>query len=482
MGLAVRAPAEPSAPRSGGGFGVPSMRTLGLATVGLVLAALAGPLVALSPPAAVALAVVLVLLAALALIRQRPIGEVLIILMILISGLVDIPQRISVGPTTGQGAETVGFLGIMLLVILNGYLGSGVPQIARAWPIGLFVLWTFMSFSWGGAPKQGLQNVFVYAGFFGAMLIGATVARWQPEGAYRALDMAFKLAAGLGLTLYAAGLAIGGHGTRVVVSPRPFGLFGVIIIAWFASGDRIGIPWAKWVVVATVLLTVLSLSRSALAAQLAVIVLARFDPHSLRSYVRTGAAVIGSAIVALVAVFEYAPLHHRFFHGDTTSIGGFTLNVTGRDALWSANWGWFKEKPWIGWGAGSSDTMTAALPGHNAGHPHNDYLRLLVDYGVVGLALWLIGFFLLITICWKAWGSMRGTRTHAERMHSAAVLALIGIALTMIVDNPLIEVVKMGPLGALVGISLGVAAATAAGVPSRQPALPPEPVPEPAVP
>jgi O-antigen ligase len=343
-------------------------------------------------------------------------------------------------------------------------------------------MWAFLSFSWGGAPKQGLQNVFVYAGFLGALLIGATIGRWQPDSSYRAIDTAFKLAAGLGLGLYAIGLAIGGHGTRVVVSPRPFGLFGVIIIAWFISGDRIGIRWAKWVVAATVLLTVLSLSRSALAAQLGVIVLARFDPHSLRSYIRTIGVVVGAAIVALLAVFEYAPLHHRFFHGDTTSVGGFTLNVTGRDALWSANWGWFLQKPWIGWGAGSSDTMTTALPGHNAGHPHNDYLRLLVDYGVVGLALWLISFYLLIRITWRAWQAMRDTRTPGERVHAAAVLSMIGISLCMIVDNPLIEVVKMGPLGALVGLSLGIAAANAAGLGVGARAAPvPEPVPEPAV-
>ena len=58
-------------------------------------------------------------------------------------------------------------------------------------------------------------------------------------------------------------------------------------------------------------------------------------------------------------MFFYAPLHHRFFHGDTQNVGGFSINVTGRNALWSANWGWFKEKPVIGWGAGASDRMTA---------------------------------------------------------------------------------------------------------------------------
>jgi O-antigen ligase len=344
------------------------------------------------------------------------------------------------------------------------------------------VVWTYLSFTWGGYPKQGLQNIFVYTGFFGALVIAATVGRWAADGGFKAMDWAFRIAAAIGLGLYGLGYTVGGHGTRVVLSPRPFGLFGVLIIAWFMSGDRIGIRWAKYVVVATVLLTLISLSRSALAAQLAVIVLARFDPRYIRSWMRTAAVVVGAMVLALIAIFEYAPLHHRFFHGDVKSstFFGFTINVTGRDALWSANWGWFLQKPWIGWGAGSSDSMTAALPGHNAGHPHNDYLRLLVDYGVVGLALWLIGFFIVLRLTWKAWQSVRNTRTHAEQVHAAAFLGLVGVALCMIVDNPLIEIVKMGPLGAMVGLSMGIAAAAAASRRAYPAQARAAPVPEPA--
>ena len=46
-------------------------------------------------------------------------------------------------------------------------------------------------------------------------------------------------------------------------------------------------------------------------------------------------------------------------------------------------------------------------------------------------------------------------------MCCAAFLALSGIGLTMLVDNPLIEVVKMAPLGMLVGLAAGMATAEA---------------------
>jgi O-antigen ligase len=439
-----------------------ALRTLAIAAAGFALASLSGPLVTRSAPAAAAGAGLLIVAFTLAIVRHRPVGEVVVILVIAIGGLVDIPQRIGVGPTTGQGVETIALIGVMLLVMLNGYLAEGVPLVARVWPVALFVLWTIMSFSWDSPTQEGMQNVLVYCGFLGALVIAATVGRWRPDGGFDALDLAFKVAAALGLSLYALGLAIGGHigghGTNIVVSARPFGLFAMLVVAWFSAARLAGDRWAVWIVAAAVLLTVLSLSRSALAAQLAVIVLARFDPRNFRSVLKTLGVLVAIAAVGLAAVFLFAPLHHRFFHGDTTTVGGFSLNVTGRDALWSANWQWFLQKPWVGWGAGSADRMTAALPGHNAGHPHNDYLRILVDYGVVGFALWMTGFVLILRATWRAWNSVRGSGTRIEQVHAAAALAVVGIALVMLVDNPLIEIVKMGPLGALVGMSLGMAA------------------------
>jgi len=88
----------------------------------------------------------------------------------------------------------------------------------------------------------------------------------------------------------------------------------------------------------------------------------------------------------------------------------------------------------MGWGAGSSDTMTSALPGGFSGHPHNDYLRLLVDFGVIGLVFWLVGYVTLLRMTWREWRRP----DHAPVPRTASMQrrpALVGIALTMMVDN-----------------------------------------------
>jgi O-antigen ligase len=313
-----------------------------------------------------------------------------------------------------------------------------------------------VSVTWGSVTTPTYQNVFVYVVCVLFMAIAATVARYRGAAVHEILSKAFLVAAAAGLGLYAVSVAIAGPGTGKIIAARPFGLMCVVLVAWFMGGGLIGRRWAYWIVGLAVLLTLLSLGRSALAAELVLIALARLDLRNFRGWlIGIGAAAVTLA-VALSAVFFYAPLHHRFFHGDKATVAGVTINVTGRDALWSANWGWFKQKPLIGWGAGASDRLTESLPFHGAGHPHNDYLRILVDYGIVGFVLWMTAYLSLLRLTWRRWQEVRGTRVFEEQIHAAAFLVLVGIGLTMIVDNPLIELARMGPMGILVGLSLGL--------------------------
>ena len=425
--------------------------------------ALALGVVVQSASLAYALIAVSVLVVALVATARRPAGLVVIAAVIGISALIDIPQHFRIGSTSGQGLETFALAAVIAFLCLNGYVRSSIAGLGGLWPLSAFLGWCAVSFTWGHLAQQGLQNVLVYAGFVGMVYIGATLGRSAPERSFRLLDRCFRAAALVGLTLYAVGFAAGGHGSRIVVSPRPFGLFGVIIVAWFMAAHLNGSRWAKFVVMAVVLLTVVSLSRSALAAQFIVIVVAQVGTmRNFRTLVRMLAVTVAVIAVAFAAVFLYQPLNNRFFSGDKAQIGSVSLNVTGRDALWSANWAWFKERPVIGWGAGSSDRMTSALPGMFSGHPHNDYLRLLVDYGVVGLLLWVLAYAVLLRRTWRLWRRSLPHPGPLSQACCASFLALTGIAITMMVDNPLIEIGKMAPLGAMAGVAIGMAAAQAA--------------------
>ena len=214
---------------------------------------------------------------------------------------------------------------------------------------------------------------------------------------------------------------------------------------------------------AAVLLTLLSLSRSALAAQFAVIVLAQLaTTRDFRTTVRTLAVVVVVATMALAAVDPVRtaepPILQRRHQADRR-------NIAQRDRTRRAlvrKLGLVQGAPGDRLGRGSSDQMTSALPGAFSGHPHNDYLRLLVDFGVVGLVIWVVGYFRLLRRTWQLWRRTVLWRSPESHVCGAAFLGLMGIAMSMLVDNPLIEVGKMAPLGALAGVAIGMCAATAA--------------------
>lgn len=75
-----------------------------------------------------------------------------------------------------------------------------------------------------------------------------------------------------------------------------------------------------------------------------------------------------------------------------------------RAAVYAGGWQMFLERPLTGWGF---NQMSAALPRYVSGYrekrlyPHNTYLELLVEHGVLGLALYL-------WLMWEMWRLRRG--------------------------------------------------------------------------
>ena len=82
-----------------------------------------------------------------------------------------------------------------------------------------------------------------------------------------------------------------------------------------------------------------------------------------------------------------------------------------RQAVYAGGWQMFLERPLTGWGF---HQMPAELPRHVSGYnekllyPHNTYLELLVEHGVLGLALY-------VWLMWEMWRLRRGAIPVRER-------------------------------------------------------------------
>jgi O-antigen ligase len=144
-------------------------------------------------------------------------------------------------------------------------------------------------------------------------------------------------------------------------------------------------------------------------------------------------------------------LRSRFFEGDTSiRLGGLALNAEGRSEIWGLVYSDARQSLLLGHGAGTADSLVRE---HSLllDQPHNDYLRILHDFGLVGLLLWVLAILCLFYATW-----MRAWRHDVQRgyFHWAAFLALLALSACMVTDNPIAYIWIMVPVGALVGLSL----------------------------
>ncbi len=106
----------------------------------------------------------------------------------------------------------------------------------------------------------------------------------------------------------------------------------------------------------------------------------------------------------------------------------------------------------MGSGLGNAQEVTLRYSTNLIAQPHNDYLRLLVDQGVVGAVLLTVGLLVI------ARRSLRLAVRDAQHraLHVAALSATLGLMGCMLTDNPMVYIFVMMPTAVILGASIGV--------------------------
>ncbi len=121
------------------------------------------------------------------------------------------------------------------------------------------------------------------------------------------------------------------------------------------------------------------------------------------------------------------------------------LHTSGRAELWPMLLEEAWKHPFLGGGGSSSEVYISAygISGHG-GHPHNEYIRVFFDFGIVGLVL--LGFPVIYTII-VSWRSIRNSRSEPERdgwiISCGGMISMLIISLT---DNVLLYTAFFGNL------------------------------------
>lgn len=171
-----------------------------------------------------------------------------------------------------------------------------------------------------------------------------------------------------------------------------------------------------------VAIPVFGANRGPLIASLALVVFAVL-PISRRRRVMIAVTAVVFGVLAL-----YTPKiqHKMFYSGHGTladlSFDNPNLQMNGRAAMWDCLKAGAAEKPWLGHG-GNADRARLLQSGFLTYLPHNDWLRLQFNYGILGILLYAATLLAQV---------FHARRTFRMR-HSNGVKAMVGAALTCLV-------------------------------------------------
>lgn len=200
---------------------------------------------------------------------------------------------------------------------------------------------------------------------------------------------------------------------------------------------------------------VISLVRGVMLGSLALVVFT-LAPLSLTRRM----LIAGVAVAIGLGVFQMPTVQKKMFwsgHGTLEDLRWENPNLRKhtRDLMWKHLWSGVQQRPWFGHGgnASATDLVEAGF----GDLPHNDWLRILFNYGIVGCVLYGGGMLLQIFHGWR-WA--KRAPPPLQVLLFGAISSFVPYAVVMFLDNILIYATFFGNLQFfLLGFAYGSLAA-----------------------
>jgi O-antigen ligase len=313
-----------------------------------------------------------------------------------------------------------------------------------------FTIYMFLSLFWvESLTGQHLQDAFQIAA---PVLLGALASVFlTSDRALRRLRVSAFLS---GLLLVAITLMIGMGRSGPTINDRTMPMTAVLLACVAVSSYPVArlravLGWATCLG--------LTFATGARTATFLVVFLWLFRPGRLGSR-RTTALVVSLAVA--LAVFYTPAFQDRFFpeggSGTVEDLASGELTGTGRFEVWPKLWKEARKTLLQGVGVGETNYVIPRF-WKNMQLAHNDYLRILLELGVIGLFCFMGAMALHLR---EAGRLFRSTSGELQVAWSTAYLGLIAFLVLAITDNPLIYGVWFGsPLFVYIGAAHGRTAA-----------------------
>lgn len=182
-----------------------------------------------------------------------------------------------------------------------------------------------------------------------------------------------------------------------------------------------------------------SLSRMASVVAIGLLIVQHFFSKNRKKLLFI---LIVGVLISVIAISQIPILRSRFFYG-TDKISGISdairrLDLMGRGNYWGTTLDSALENPIFGKGLGSARFMLASVYYSQRGltewHPHNEYLQVFHDLGLIGLILLLFSWLGLFFRNYSRW--KKSSSKTMKTWSFSAMLSIIALMLLAITDNP----------------------------------------------
>ena len=346
-------------------------------------------------------------------------------------------------PAIGGFRLTGWVFAVMLAAAPVVYLADRTPNRFPVWIWLPWILIVILSLTWADQVDAGsLQYVFqILTPFVIAPIASKAI---KSEADLSLLLRSFKhcvMILFVGVVLRSAGVSPFHDRTMAMTAA----LVGCVFLSQFRTNRLAAVTgWGACLLVAG-----LTGSRMAtLALLLEWLLLPNYRRHIHRF-------VLAVMIAALSVALFYTPVfQERFFPETGGTLEDLTkgeFSSTGRFEVWEVLVKEIARRPFFGAGADASSRIVEQVWGFGIDKPHNDYLRILIEQGTIGLSIFLLGVMCQITSLWNRRFPLGDQRVVTQ---SAAHLGMLVFLIMAMTDNPIAYGVWfMHPLFVLIGVS-----------------------------
>lgn len=227
-------------------------------------------------------------------------------------------------------------------------------------------------------------------------------------------------------------------------------LLATVFATEYSFGRRTSLGW--WG--AMQIVPLIALTRTGIVATALTLPLC-LGPIKLRKRILS-LALIGAGGLLL---FNSPRMQARMFYSGYGTLSEMSFDnpnfaTSGRSTMWPEFTQEIEKKPWFGHGANASEIF-ADIVNPGVEHPHNDWLRLLYDYGYLGALLF--GLTLLGQVV-HGLIAARGCQGLAKLLFLFSVSSFLVLSVFMLSDNIVLYAAFFGNLQfALLGVAYAVA-------------------------